>query len=83
MITAHDEESLIDTIKGLSELEFAAILKQMAEHLRRNDWEHMIDECFDIETFEEEYNNANEEVALFKKKFHDADNLLNKIRELI
>jgi hypothetical protein len=82
-MTAYEEETLMDKIKALSELEFSAILKQMAEHLRRNKWEHIIDDCFDIETYESELGDANDEISELKEKLSSERATLNKIRELI
>lgn len=83
MITAHDEESLINTIQGLSELEFAALLSQMAAHLRRNNWEHIIDDCFDIKTYEQELDEANERIEGLRDKLRSAEGKLDEIRDIL
>lgn len=54
MINIKQEWILIKKIQSLTELEFSSLLKEMAEHMRRNKWEHMIDDCFDIDNNEEE-----------------------------
>lgn len=51
MITAKQESVLLKKIKSLTELEFSALLTEMAEHIRKNNWEHIIDECFDIDDY--------------------------------
>lgn len=77
------ETPLIDQIKTLSELDFSALLREMAEHLRREKWEHMIDDCFDIETYEDELEEAKEELRSMKQKYLHADGILNEIRDLL
>lgn len=83
MITAKTEQELIDRIKTLTELEFSALLTEMAAHLRKNNWEHIIDECFDIETYEEELDSANEEVLHWKDLYRTEEAKIQKIRDIV
>lgn len=81
MITAYEQEVLLDKIKELSELEFVSVLKQMAEHLRQNNWEHIIDDCFDIETYEDELEEARERLDSYRERTFYAEGIIKKIKE--
>jgi len=37
------EKSLIDQIKSLSELEFAALFEEIKEHAAKQKWDHIIE----------------------------------------
>lgn len=62
MITIKHEASILEAVKAMSELEFSSFISECAEHIRKNKWEHIIDECFEIETFEDEVNGLKEEI---------------------
>lgn len=49
-----DTNQLLAEIKKLPENEFLPFMQELAEHIRKNDWEHIIDKCFDIEDDEGE-----------------------------
>lgn len=83
MITAYEQEILLDKIKDLSELEFASLLKQMSEHLRRNNWEHIIDECFDIETYEDELEETRERLDSYRDRTFYAEGVIKKIKQVM
>lgn len=74
---------LIDQIKTLSELDFSALLREMAEHIRREKWEHIIDDCFDIETYEDELDEVKEELKSIRQKYSESNDTLNQIRNLV
>lgn len=80
MITAKQESVLLKKIKSLTELEFSALLTEMAEHMRKNSWEHIIDECFDIDSHEEEIREAERELESMEE---EKDVLVDKIDRAI
>jgi hypothetical protein len=83
MISVREQESLMQKIESLSELEFSEVLRQMAGLIHRNKWNHIIDDCFDIETFEDEL----DEMTANKDKWYDraiqAEEKLNEIRDIL
>lgn len=86
MITAKQESVLLKKIKSLTELEFSALLKEMSEHIRKNNWEHIIDECFDIDTHEEEledlqrdFDSATDEKDDLSAKIYKAIDMLDEL----
>lgn len=85
MLTLKQETVLIERIKKLSELELDGLLKQIGEHLRKNNLEHLIDNSFDIETHEDELNDANnviEELESSMGKIHSITMDVEDIDEL-
>lgn len=83
MITLKQEESLIDQVKALSEIEFSSLLREMSQHLRRNHWEHMIDDCFEIETYEDELDEMTSKKNECLDRAMQAEEKLNEIRDLL
>lgn len=82
MITVKQEEKLLDRIKALSELEFSSFLSELSVHIRKNNWGHIIDEYFEIETFEAENNELQEELEDMTKEKDDMADALSEISDL-
>lgn len=78
MITAKQETHLLSEIKSLSELEFSSFLKECADHIWKNKWDHIIDECFDIETFESELYALKELFDELRDEKYDLERRLEK-----
>ena len=51
MITATQEKKLIERIKGLSEIEFASVIREIADHVETNKLDHIIKK--ELEHYEE------------------------------
>lgn len=44
------EEKLVEKVKGLSELEFETFFEELAVHIKRQDWAHIIMQHFAAES---------------------------------
>lgn len=73
-------EAILTLINRLSEVEFAEILGGMAEQIRRERWDHLIDQQFKIETYEDDLDDAREELD---KMTDRKDELVDKIQDAI
>lgn len=86
MNTPIEQSYILTEIKNLSELEFAALLKEMGDHIYKNKWDHIINECFDIDTFERALDNLQEEHDnLVDEKVEieeERDRLLGQLRKI-
>lgn len=84
MLTLKQETVLIDRIKSLSELELDSLLKEIGQHLRKNNLEHLIDNSFDIETFEDELREAEdriEELEDYQSKLEDINRIADDLKD--
>lgn len=82
-LSIEEREAINRHINELPEIEFIELLKEMAATIRRNKWEHIIDDCFEIETFENEIEEANGEIAQLKHDLQSERDTLNKIRQIL
>lgn len=82
MITVKQESKLLERIKTLSELEFSALLKEMADHIGKNHWEHIIDECFEIETFADELEEMEDERNYLQHKLEEIDLICESVEDV-
>lgn len=73
MITVRQHEKLIDKISKLSELELDELLKDIGNHLHKNNLEHLIDNAFQIDDFEGEIDELNEKVEELEEKLETAE----------
>lgn len=71
---------LLKKIKSLTELEFSSLLKEMSDHIYKNRWSHIIDECFDIDTHEEELEELQRD---FETATDEKDDLEDKIYKAV
>lgn len=71
MLTLKQEDRLIKKITSLTELELSSIIKRIAEHLKKNNLEHLIDESFDIETYEDELEDAQDRIEVLESTLSD------------
>lgn len=71
MLTLKQEDRLIKKITSLTELELSSIIKRIAEHLQKNNLEHLIDESFDIETYEDELEDAQDRIEVLESTLSD------------
>lgn len=83
MLTVKNESSLLEQIKTMSELEFSAFLKSLSEHIHKNNWEHIIDECFDIEDQTDRIEELEDKLQDTKEKLRDANGKLSEIRDIL
>lgn len=79
-------DAFIEEVKKLPENEFLPFMQELAEHINKNNWEHLIDKCFDIEDNEDEIrqlrrdiNDLEDEVYGLKE---DKDELRREKKEL-
>lgn len=79
MITVKQHEKLIDRITGLSELELDQLLKDIGQHLYKNNLEHLIDNAFQMDDQTEEIERLEEEVDNLENKLDDLKNRLDEI----
>jgi len=82
MITIKQESKILDRVKSMSELEFSSFLSELSQHIRKNKWEHVINECFEIETFEAGNSELQEELEDMTKEKDDMVDILSKISDL-
>lgn len=80
MISLKQESVLLKKIKSLTELEFSALLKEMSDHIYKNHWSHIIDECFEIDDHEEEIAEMERELESITE---EKDVLVDKIDKAI
>jgi len=73
-------EAILTLINRLPEVEFAEVLGGMAEQIRRENWNHLIDQQFSIETFEADLDDANEALD---KMTSQKDDFVDKINDAI
>lgn len=59
-LSIEEREALTQRVEGLPEIEFVELLRSMARIIERNGWEHVIDDCFDITTYEHQLDDAND-----------------------
>ena len=87
MITVQQHEKLIDRIASLSELELDSLLKDIGQHLQKNNLEHLIDNAFQVDDQAEEIEGLEAEVQELEEKIElletDRDNLQVKIDEAV
>lgn len=62
------DESIVDRVEKLSEMEFSELLRNMARIIERNKWESIIDDCFDIDTYEIENEELQREVRYLEER---------------
>ena len=48
MITLKQESTLLKKLKSLTELELRGVLEELADHVRKNNFEEMVEEVFDL-----------------------------------
>jgi cell division protein FtsB len=93
MITVKQHEKLIDKISGLSEIELDQLLKDVGEHLRKNNLEHLIDNAFqmddqtdEIEGLEQRVSELESEIDTLESDSRDLqtkiDGAIEKLEEL-
>lgn len=61
-----ETEKIIDTIGKLPEIEFAEVLGGIAEQIRRNNWNHLVDDYFNIDDHSEELEDAEHKLEKLK-----------------
>lgn len=82
-LSIEEREVIAKHIENLPEMEFVELLKEMAVMIRRNKWEHIIDSCFEIETYEAEFDEAKDKIQRLENDLRQAKETLNEIRDLL
>jgi hypothetical protein len=89
MLTIKQHEKLIDRITGLSELEFASLIEDIAVHVRKNKLHHVINSTFiveetgeTIEDLEENLNQLEGEKDDLVDKLFDIEVLCDQAEEI-
>jgi predicted nuclease with TOPRIM domain len=81
-----DINNLLAEIKKLPENEFLPFMQEIAEHISKNNWEHLIDKCFDIEDGEDEIRILKREISELEDEVsdleEDKDDLRREKKEL-
>lgn len=54
----------------------------MSEHIAKNNWEHIIDECFDIDDYEDELAESAKTIERLEEENNDLENKLFEIEKL-
>lgn len=75
-----DTNNLLTEIKKLPENEFLPFMQDLAEHIRENNWEHLIDKCFDIEDGEDEIRQLERDIDDFKDEVSDLEEDKDELR---
>src|SRR5687767_12379622 len=45
MITVNQQSKLMESVESLSELEFASLIEEIFDHVKKNKWDHIVESC--------------------------------------
>ena len=76
MITVNQEYKIIQKLKSLSEIEFESIIEQLASHIEKNKWRHIVEKYFVDTNALTDLESANDELQ------SEVDDLEKKIFEI-
>lgn len=83
MLTVKQHERLIDKISSLSEIELDALLKDIIDHLRRNNLNHLIQSACDVDDLEATIDDLSNELQNIKRERDDLQGTIDKIKQII
>jgi flagellar motility protein MotE (MotC chaperone) len=78
MLTVRQHDKLIDRITGLSEIELDQLMQDIAEHLRRNNLDHLLD----VDNLQEEIDCLEDQLKEAEESKEDVDEKLFDITHL-
>lgn len=81
MITATQEKKLIERIKGLSEIEFASVIREIADHVETNKLDQIIKKEFNLD-YSEEVNDIQNECDELQDEANDLRYKLEHYEEI-
>ncbi len=82
MIAVRQQEKLIERIASLSELELDGLLREVAQHLRKNNLEHLINNSFQMEDYTEEIEKLEESLADAERENDEKEDKLREIENI-
>lgn len=82
MITARQQEKLINRFETLSEIELDSILGELAEVISRNKMNHLIERHFDVEDLKDENNELSEKVNELEEELERLEFQADDLREI-
>lgn len=89
MITLKQESTLLKKLKSLTELELRGVLEELADHVRKNNFEEMVEEVFDlrdlgreVRSLELEIDELEIEKDRLETRIMDALNILEDIENI-
>jgi peptidoglycan hydrolase CwlO-like protein len=87
MITAQHQQLLVETIRSLSEIELDDLFKEVADHCRKNNLAHLLENHFDVEDLQSQVDELEEKVDKLEDENSDLekdkDDLETKISDTV
>lgn len=75
MITVKQESKLLEKIKSMTELEFTTFFEELADHIEKQNWEHIVERHFTrVAEVEQELEDSNSSLEACERDNHYLNN---------